>query len=70
MIMRPDAPIAELPNLGPASARMLKRIGILTLADLQRVGPILAYRALKGAHPGVSLNLLYAMHICPRQNRA
>lgn len=55
-------PIAQLRNLGPASARMLASIGVTTRGDLERVGPVLAYRALKDTHAGVSLNLLYAMH--------
>lgn len=57
-----STPIARLRNLGPASARMLEPIGITSRADLERVGPVLAYRALKDIHPGVSLNLLWAMH--------
>lgn len=57
-----DTPITELRNLGPASARMLETIGIRTRADLERVGPVLAYRALKDMRPNVSLNLLWAMH--------
>lgn len=62
--MRRDGatPIAELRNLGPVSAEMLAALGITTRGDLERVGPVLAYRALKDAHPGVSRNLLYAMH--------
>lgn len=57
-----DMPITQLRNLGPASARMLESIDITTRADLERVGPVLAYRAVKDIHPGASLNLLYAMH--------
>lgn len=55
-------PIRDLRNLGPASAAMLAEVGIRTRADLERVGPVLAYRALQDVRPGVSLNLLYAMH--------
>ncbi len=57
-----DTPIERLRNLGPASARMLAPLGIATRADLVRVGPVLAFRALRDARPGTSLNLLYAMH--------
>lgn len=63
MSSEPDEiPITELRNLGPASARMLASINIFTRADLERVGPVLAYRILKEVRTGVSLNLLYAMH--------
>jgi len=41
---------------------MLEAIGVVTRADLARVGPVLAYRALRDVHSDVSLNLLYAMH--------
>ena len=57
-----DTPIPELRNLGPVSAEMLQALGITTRAELERVGPVLAYRALKEAQPGVSLNLLYALY--------
>lgn len=54
--------MAELRNLGPASAQMLEAIGVVNRADLVRVGPVLAYRVLRDVRPSVSLNLLYAMH--------
>lgn len=57
-----EMPVGRLPNLGPASARMLRTIGVVTRGDLERVGPVLAYRALKDIHAGVSLVLLYALH--------
>ena len=57
-----DTPIRDLRNLGPASAAMLAEVGIRTRADLERVGPVLAYRALQDIRSGVSLNLLWAMH--------
>ena len=57
-----STPVGRLRNLGPASARMLASVGITNRGDLERVGPVLAYRALKDIHPGVSLNLLWAMH--------
>ena len=54
--------IADLRNLGPASAAMLVEVDIQTRADLERVGPVLAYRALQDIRSGISLNLLWAMH--------
>lgn len=55
-------PVADLLNLGPVSSGLLNAIGIISRADLERVGPVLAYRALRDLRPGVSKNLLYAMH--------
>ena len=57
-----STPIRNLRNLGPASAAMLAEVSIRTRADLERVGPVLAYRALQDIRSGVSLNLLWAMH--------
>ena len=57
-----DTPVAELLNIGPASAQWLHDIGIRTRRDLEEAGPVLAYRALKDVRGGVSLNLLYALH--------
>ncbi len=59
----PDTtPIRNLRNLGPASALILAEIGITIRADLERVGPVLAYRAQQDIRAGVSRNLLWAMH--------
>lgn len=66
-VIRPAAPTSEeipiqnLKNLGPASAAMLREIGIETKADLERFGPALAYRLVKQHQPGASLNLLWAI---------
>lgn len=54
-------PIDNLKNLGPASAAWLRDIGILTIADLTRVGPVFAYRRVQSQHPTASLNLLWAL---------
>ncbi|MEQ9410935.1 MAG: TfoX/Sxy family protein [Fuerstiella sp.] len=54
-------PIENLKNLGPTSARWLRGIGVQTRADLERLGPVAAYRMVKQREPGTSLNLLWAM---------
>ncbi|MCX7345721.1 MAG: TfoX/Sxy family protein [Alphaproteobacteria bacterium] len=54
--------MAQLRNLGPASARMLAEAGVTTLADLQQLGAIRAYRRVRQLQRGkVSLNLLWAL---------
>jgi len=59
---RPGTPVARMRNLGPASARMLRTIGIQTADDLADVGAVAAFTRLRdetGHRP--SLNLLWAM---------
>lgn len=56
-----DPPLSDLPNLGPRSCEWLAGIGIRTVAELQRMGPVPAYLALKRARRSVSLNMLYAL---------
>lgn len=53
--------VADLPNLGPASAELLRSVGIRTCEDMMRADPFLIYRRLQSNGQTVSLNLLYAM---------
>ncbi|MEX2112496.1 MAG: TfoX/Sxy family DNA transformation protein [Pirellulales bacterium] len=54
-------PIENLFNLGVNSGAWLRAVGIATIADLVRVGPVLAYRLVKQQQPKATLNLLWAM---------
>ena len=54
-------PVENLRNLGPTSAAWLREINVHTKADLQRLGPALAYRLVKQRQPKTSSNLLWAM---------
>lgn len=56
-----NGPIESLPNLGPKSGQWLREVGIDTVADLQSLGPVAAYRLVKHYRPKVSLNLLWAL---------
>lgn len=56
-----DSPIEALLNLGPKSAQWLRKAGIHTLAELRRMGPVVAYRLVKQEQPKASLNLLWAL---------
>ena len=56
-----DTPVENLRNLGPASAGWLHEINVHTLADLQRLGPVAAYRRVRQQRIDVSLNLLWAL---------
>ncbi len=53
--------LAAAANLGPASARMLAEVSIMTLAQLRRIGAVAAYVRCRRANPRASLNLLYAL---------
>jgi DNA transformation protein len=53
--------IADLPGLGPKSQAMLARAGIASVEDLQRLGAVAAYAAVRRANPNASLNLLWAL---------
>lgn len=54
-------PIESLPNLGPKSGQWLRDAGITTISELERLGPVVAYRIVKQYQPKASLNLLWAM---------
>lgn len=54
-------PIDNLPNLGPTSVSWLRDAGIRTIIDLERFGPVAAYRLVKNRQPAASLNLLWAL---------
>jgi DNA transformation protein and related proteins len=54
-------PIDNLRNLGPTSAGWLREIGVQTIADLERIGPVHAYRLVRQRQPRATLNLLWAL---------
>jgi DNA transformation protein and related proteins len=53
--------LRDLPNLGPASERMLTAAGIETPEELDRLGAVEAYRRALAAGAQPTLNLLYAI---------
>ncbi len=56
-----ELPIESLRNLGPKSGQWLREAGITTIAELERLGPVVVYRLVKQHQPKASLNLLWAM---------
>lgn len=54
-------PIENLLNLGPTSSGWLREAGMGTIADLQRLGPTVAYQIVRARQPKASLNLLWAL---------
>jgi DNA transformation protein len=59
--MESNLPIESLRNLGPKSGQWLRDAGITTIAELERLGPVVAFRLVKQHQPKASLNLLWAM---------
>ncbi len=54
--------LTKLKNIGPASARQLRDVGIDDASALRKIGALDAYRRLKHAFPRhVSLLMLYAL---------
>ncbi|HEV8388724.1 MAG TPA: TfoX/Sxy family protein [Dongiaceae bacterium] len=54
--------LMDLKNIGPASIRQLRDVGIEDEAALRKLGALAAYRRLKHAFPReVSLVMLYAL---------
>lgn len=56
-----NAPIESLRNLGPQTGQWLREVGIHTIGELKRLGPIIAFRQVKQHQPKASLNLLWAL---------
>ena len=62
MVAAMTSDLITLKNIGPASIRQLREVGIEDAAALRRLGAIAAYRRLKHAFPReVSLVMLYAL---------
>lgn len=55
-------PIENLRNLGAESATWLRDAGILAVEELEQLGPVAVFRQVRRFHPGVSLQLLWALH--------
>lgn len=54
--------LVTLKNIGPASAAWLCEAGITSRAELERVGPVMAYLIVRHHRPGVNVLLLFALH--------
>jgi DNA transformation protein len=53
--------IRDLRNLGGRSERMLNSIGVNSVEELRRLGPVRAFYELKHAGAAPSLNVLWAL---------
>ena len=54
--------IRDLPSLGPASEKQLAEIGVKTVAQLRKLGPVKAFHALRFRYgKRITLNYLWAL---------
>ena len=53
--------IADLPNLGPKSQRVMASAGVTSVEQLRQLGSVAAYVLAKRSGTNVSLNLLWAL---------
>lgn len=56
-----STPVEELRNLGAISGRWLREAGVATRADLERLGSVGAFAAVRDQGHAPSLNLLWAL---------
>lgn len=56
-----ESDLSALKNLGAASVNILHAVGINSYAELREVGPVEAYRRIKGRDIHVSKVMLYAL---------
>lgn len=55
-------PIEHLRNLGSKTGKLFRDVGVTTVEDLRKIGPVEAYYRLKTLSPqNVSLNALWAI---------
>jgi hypothetical protein len=56
-----NARAAKMRNIGPKSAAWLRQVGVRSVEDLARIGPVDAFLKVKRAGFRPSRNLLYAL---------
>lgn len=52
---------SELPNLGPKSLAMLEAAGVMSAADVRRLGAVATFLKVRRSGARPSLNLLWAL---------
>ncbi|MBL9093669.1 MAG: TfoX/Sxy family DNA transformation protein [Planctomycetaceae bacterium] len=53
--------VATLKNIGPPLVGWLREIRVKTVADLERLGPVTAYRLIRNAHPEANRRVLWSL---------
>lgn len=54
--------LAQLRNIGPTVRRRLNEIGICTRADLERMGPVKAYKRICANYPNQTIPVCYYLY--------
>ncbi|MEM7412166.1 MAG: TfoX/Sxy family DNA transformation protein [Myxococcota bacterium] len=57
-----DRPVAELTNIGPTIARRLRKVGIETRGDLDRVGPAKVFQRVCAEYPRETISVCYYLY--------
>jgi hypothetical protein len=57
-----SVPIEDLRDVGSTIARRLRNVGICTRADLEKVGPVAAYRRICSQEPGMTIPVCYYLY--------
>lgn len=60
--MSENPEVAQLRNIGPTIARRLCEIGVHTRADLERVGPVTAYKRIRENYPNQTIPVCYYLY--------
>ena len=54
--------LAQLRNIGPTIRKRLNEIGIYTPADLERIGPVKAYKRIRDNYPNQTIPVCYYLY--------
>lgn len=54
--------LAQLRNIGPTIRKRLNEIGVYTRADLQRMGPVKAYKRICQNYPNQTIPVCYYLY--------
>jgi DNA transformation protein and related proteins len=57
----PDKKLSDLKNIGTKSEVLLNQVGIITVADLDEVGAVGAWKRVRDIEPSASLVGVYAL---------
>ena len=57
-----SVPVEDLRNVGSTIAQRLRDVGIRTRADLEKAGPVAAYRRICAQEPGITIPVCYYLY--------
>lgn len=60
--MKTKSELSHLKNIGPTIEKRLNEIGVYTRSDLERIGPVKAYRWISRNYPHQTIPLCYYLY--------